>query len=156
MLEESQPSPRVPARLVGRLGPTPDPDGRALGLGGLGSDGYVFDGVVLAVEGDGVLGPEAFHQADGLVGATPPSFLLDARGPEVLGGRRADAHGGEESAPGEEVQGGEFLGEDYWVPDGEDDDAGAEQHVPHAGGHEGHEGDGLQEVVAAGDAVAEP
>ena len=151
----SQPSPRRPDAAEGGLGASADPHGHGV-LVRLRLDGGVVDGVVTPLEGDVVLAPEPAHEVEGLVG--PAGALLDVRpaGLELVGGVRPKADGGEHASLADEVDGGDFLGEDGGVSEGQGEDAVAELHALGAGGDGGHDGHRLHAVGRGDDAVGQP
>ena len=145
----------APDAAEGGLGTPADPHRHRV-LVGLGLDGGVVDGVVASLEGDVVLAPELAHEVDGLVG--PAGALLDigAAGLELVGGVGPEADGGEHAALADEVDGGDFLGEDGGVAEGQGEDAVTELHALGAGGDGGHDGHGLHAVGGGDDAVGQP
>ena len=122
------------------LGAASDPYGRKLLLDRLGLHRHVAQGEVPSPEGDVVLGPEAPHHPDGLVGPPRPLGLAYAARLELALVLRAQADGRQRSTAGQEVQGGDLLGQDRRIPEGERQNAGPELEFRRPGGDEG-EGD---------------
>ena len=139
----------------GGLGAPAYPHGHGV-LVRLGLDGGVVDGVVAALEGDVVLAPEAAHEVEGLVGAAGALLDVGAAGLELVGGVGAETDGGEHTALADEVDGGDFLGEDGGITEGQGEDAVAELHTLGAGGDSGHDGHRLHAVGGGDDAVGQP
>ena len=123
---------------------------------GFGRDADVVAGEELALVGYVVLFPQAAHQADGLVGAAAAVILGDAASLVLLDFLAAQTDGGEAAALGQEVQGGDLLGEDDRVAQGQGEDAGAELHPVGPGGNHGKGHHRFQAEAVADDAVAEP
>ena len=104
---------------------------------GFGRDGDVVAGEELALVGYVVLFPQSAHQTDGLVGAAAAVILGDSASLVLLDFLAAQTDGGEAAALGQEVQGGDLLGEDDGVAQGQGQDAGAELHPVGPGGNHG-------------------
>ena len=138
--------PAGPAQGRPRLAADEDRDGP---LDRLGLEGHFGEGKVRSVVRDRLLGPQPAADADGLVEPGPPRGRVDAeRLPLRLQPARARAdHGASARDP---VQGAEGPGGDEGMAQAEQVDVRAEAERRRAGGHEGEQRGGVEELRRRG------
>ena len=139
----------------GGFGVAADPEGE-VALHGLGADLGGLELEVAAFVGDGLSGEEEGEDFQRLVCYAAAGGGVEVERLPFRGAGGADAVGGQQAAFGEDVDGGDLLGQEHGIAHGERDDVDAEFEAPGAAGQRRHGGDGFEDGGGGNDAVGLP